>query len=393
MKSIANFVLMTLVLASVSAFSQTNFSSSLITSTHRYATTMYGGWGAHLGHTLRSTSNSLWFVDDTGNNVNVNAGLAYYEFVNGQWSKIASLAFPGTVEQNTGSLMSGNMIYTYGVDIANDRVVECYLNTATVTTRACNELSFNTGASSNYIGATISPSGTRVVWWTNTTGEFQYIYNFGGGWNGPVVSAMDGYADYSYVDARLASDNSHIYFLGNAAHVPGGGCGTCYDVLYGSTTLGTAISWRNLQTNGMAKETWLDPSGGVHFLLYSAASSALKYFYKPPGGAIANESALINITATSARISARIVQTTTSANLVVTYSDQALSYRAIALTDISGPINWSSLAENAVTPPAGLGNLTVYPESPMYQTTATPNLDFAIDGDLVQGSVYFMQSN
>src|SRR5262245_34337246 len=56
------------------------FSSSLINASHRYQPgAMYGGWGAHLGHLLRSSANELWFVDDSGNNVNVNAGLAVYK--------------------------------------------------------------------------------------------------------------------------------------------------------------------------------------------------------------------------------------------------------------------------------------------------------------------------
>src|SRR5262249_16907838 len=50
------------------------FSSSLIDASHRYQPgAMYGGWGAHLGHLLRSSGNELWFVDDSGNDVHVNA--------------------------------------------------------------------------------------------------------------------------------------------------------------------------------------------------------------------------------------------------------------------------------------------------------------------------------
>jgi len=367
-----------------------SFSNSLINSAHRYeAGEMYGGWGPHLGHLLRSSENEMWFVDDSGNNVDVNAGLVYFHYVNGSWVSVVSQAFPGTVQQNTGSVMSGNMIYTYGVDTADERVIECYFDTsnATYSFHACNDVPFNTGASSNYIGATISKSGARVVWWTNTTGTFSYIYNFGGGWNGPITSNLPGYTDLSYVYARLHADNSNIDFLGAAAHAQGG-ASVGYDVLYASTTLGNAISnWQLITSNGTGSETWIDPSDGTHFITYSDTTSTAEYFYKPAGSTVLSGYSLPY----TGLVSARIIETATTVNLVASLSDGTVKYKTLNLANISGAIGWSSLPDNNVSVPSGLGSITIFPESAMYQTNSPQALDFAINGEINQADVYFVQ--
>jgi hypothetical protein len=365
-----------------------SFSSSLINAVHRYDTNlMFGGWGAQLGHLLRSASNGLWFVDDNGNDVNVNAGLGYYRYLNGAWVNVASQTFPGVVQQNTGSVISDNMIFSYGVDVQNNHIIECYFDTsnADYSYHACNALAFDTGADSNYIGATISKSGSKVVWWTNTTGTFSYIYNFGGGWNGPITSPLPGYTDFSYVYARLNSDNSHIDFLGASAHQLGGASGG-YDAIYASTTLGTEISnWELLYANGTGLETWIDPSGGAHFLTYGSATP--EYFYKPAGGVLTNEPPLPD----SGIVGARIIETSTTANLVMSFADGTVTYKTIRLTDINGAINWSSLSSQNIALPPGLGVISMYPESAMYQTNPPQELDFAINGYNNQGLVYYIQ--
>jgi len=364
---------------------QPNFTSSLITADQRYDVNMYGGWGAHLGHLLRSNSGSMWFVADSGNNVNVNPGLRYFTFTNGAWSQVHYEPLPGLVQQNTGSVMSGSMIYSYGVDWPNNRIVECAFETSSATSLGCVKLPFDTGASANYIGATVSRSGTRVVWWTNTTGRFNYIYNYGGGWNGPVSGSVAGYADFSYVYARLADDNSTITFAGAAAKGLGGS-GVGYDALFASTTLSAPVSnWQLLKAGGLGMETWLDPRGGAHILIYGWPSP--QYFYRAAGGSLIAGAALPE----SGVVSARIVESGGDANLVLSLADGTVHYRAVPKSSISGPIDWSQFPLTSVDVPAGLGVLTLYPESAMYQSTQPAGLNFAVNGSSQQGLVYFLK--
>lgn len=351
---------------------------------------MLGGWGAHLGHLLRNASSELWLVQDTGNNVNVNAGLNYYRQVNKAWVLVGTQTFPtGRVQQNAGSVIHGNMLYTYGLDVDNQKIVECYFDTANATYsyHACNWLPFTTGTPSNYIGATISKDGVRVVWWTTTNGTFSYTYNYGGGWNGPVTSTLNGYPAFAYVYARLADDNSHIDFLGAAPHATGGSS-VGYDALYGSTTLGNAVSnWTLLYANGMGLETWIDRHGGLHAFTYGSATPL--YFYKEAGGSITGQPALPD----SGITGARIVETATHVYLVMAFADGSLKYKTIKQTDINGPILWSSLPNRTIGVPVGLGYLTLYPESSMYQSNAPSGLNFMVNGYEQQDRMYFIEGH
>ena len=366
-----------------------SFAVSQVDSSHRYSPTMYGGWGAQLGHLLRSQTNGLWYVDDTGNDVNVDPALAYYKYNNGVWTNVASLALPATIQQNTGSVISGDMIYTYGLNIVDEHLYECYFYTTNITYRACNQIPFNTGSSSNYIGATISKSGVRVVWWTNatgaTTGTFSYIYNYGGGWNGPVTSALPGYADYSYAYGRLADDNVHIQFVGLSAHAQGG-ASVGYDTLYASTVLGTQISnWQTLAVNpaGIGMDTWLDPMGGAHFIAYHPVGP--EYYYQAKGGSLVDEGPI----GEPSFVSNRIIQTSTTVYLVMSSSDGTVKYKSIALSSINGPIQWNTIPSVTILAASSLGGLTIFPESSMYQEIPAQNLDFVANGASSQGNLFY----
>jgi len=358
-----------------------------ITSTHRHSPDVYGGWGPHLGHLLRSANGELWYVDDTGSDVNVNAGLAYYKRTGTTWASAGSSAFPGTVQQNTGSLMSGNTIFSYGIDVANDRVVECTLDTTQPASAACATLSFDTGVGSNYVGATISKNGTRVVWWTNATmaASFSYIYNYGAGWNGPQTSPLPGYADFSYVFGRLAPDDSRLELHGAAAHALGG-ASAGYDALYASTALGMPVSnWLLVAANALAMETWLDPLGGTHFVTYETTSPPL-YSYKPPGGPLMTEQILTE----PGLASARVVETAATAFLIMGFADGRVLYKGVELSKVSGAaIDWNRIPDRTISVPPGLGAITLFPESAMYQT-ASLEMAVAIDGYGNEGTVWFV---
>jgi hypothetical protein len=357
-----------------------------ITTTHRHSPNIYGGWGTHLGHLLRSDTGELWYVDDTGSDVNVNAGLAYYRRTGTTWSQAGANAFPGTVQQNTGSLMSGHTIFTYGIDIANDHVVECTLDTTNPSAASCASLPFDTGAASNYVGATISKNGTRVVWWTNatTSASWSYLYNFGGGWNGPQTAQLPGYADFSYVYARLAPDDARLELHGASAHVLGGASGG-YDAIYASTMLGTPVSnWLLVASDAIALETWLDPLGGTHLFTYESAGISL-YSYKASSAALMNGQTLSE----SGLFTARIVEAGPRALLVVGFTDGTVRYKAVDVASVSGAVDWNAISDGTIALPSGLGDITVFPESAMYQDTP-PGFAFAINGTGDEGTISFV---
>lgn len=357
---------------------------SVITSGHRYDNTdpgqMYSGWGPHLGHLVRATNGDAWFADDLGNDVNVNAGVAYYKSSDGAWSLITTQAFPGRVQQNTASLISGNKIFSYGIDLDNDKVVMCYYDIVDGS-KTCTPIFAANGG--NYIGATVNKIGTQLVWWSRFDGTFSYAYNVAGGWYGPVTSSVAGYPGYTYVYGRLLDDNSQIEFMGSAVKAPGGA--STYDAVYGSTQLGSQITnWAYLAPN-FGFETWIDASNGAHFFA-STAGGGVQYLYKPYGGTLQYVSEV-----TDMGIGARIVATKTNIYLVTAQGSGVLKYKNVPLAQTTVAINWNSYPWKTITVNSVLGQLYMYPESNMYQASISPVAGVAVTSVNYPGNVYYVQ--
>ena len=52
------------------------YDSYQVTNQHRYQQGAVGGfWGHHLGHMVRTATQGLWYMDDTGNDVNINPNI------------------------------------------------------------------------------------------------------------------------------------------------------------------------------------------------------------------------------------------------------------------------------------------------------------------------------
>jgi len=209
--------------------------ASLITSENRQHISsignMYGGWGPHLRGIMRDSKDRLWLAIDQGSDVYNNNTINYFRYQNGVWDKATSLTQLPGIQQNVSSLMlSGNVILSYGISTTQHLLEECYLYTDNLSLKACNNITISgrpyvLDSSANYIGSAVGPDGvSRVVWWTvvgskGGSGKLQYIYNFGGGWNGPITSNLGGYNDIGYMYGSLSSD---YIFTGTAQFWYGG---------------------------------------------------------------------------------------------------------------------------------------------------------------------------
>ncbi len=374
-----------------------SFASATVTSAHRFQQGVaYGGWGPHLGKLLRSTTNELYLADDTGNDVTRNAGLAYYKQVNGQWVQIGSNAFLGTVQQNTGSVMKGTVIFTYGIDTENHRVEECYFDTVQ-NTKGCKHLPFVLPANSNYIGAALTPSGHRVVWWTNggngAPGTFEYIYNFGNGWNGVVSSNIAGFSAVGYINIAFYDDSR---FVLHAKLMAGVGPQWTFIASYADGSLGSQITtWGNLASVGASdlisatNDVWIDPQGGTHILGQSVAGTT-SYHYRSPGSNGAFSKVLASFPGV---YRARFIKST-DGNLYVAYGKQGDGLRVITipLSSINGALSLQESASQKIATSAGYEFIdAIYSESSIYQTQPVSGFNVAINGSTRQGEIVHIQ--
>ncbi len=269
--------------------------TSLITATNRAYDNMHGGWGPHLRAPMEASDGSLWFAYDGGPDVLSNTTVHYARQTDGVWETVASQAHGGGIQQNAAHVMRGQFILTYGIDTTSARLEECYFDTEDASNAACNTITiggpYSTPPNSNYVGAAIGPSDEVVVWFTvvgnaGGQGQFLYTYNYGGGWNGPVVSALPGYNDMAYVRAHFSAP-SQIQWLGQAyvgAYPNGSYAIGVDDVPFGEApafqTLGP--SPRQAESVRNAGDVWVDPqTADVHGL---ARVDGVMHYYFVPGG-------------------------------------------------------------------------------------------------------------
>ena len=172
------------------------FESRIVHLAHRaIPNVMFGGWGPHLGHLVQRripSGSETWFIDDACDvgtcDVLRNRRLDYFKLGSTGFQKVTTLDLPAGVQQNTATLVLGDDAYSYGVDVATGRLVECKQNLMSGP-GSCTGIPSALEAGSNYVGAVVSPKGYRLAWLTHVVdgggGAFSYFVNYSGAWNGP----------------------------------------------------------------------------------------------------------------------------------------------------------------------------------------------------------------
>ncbi|MBX7192593.1 MAG: hypothetical protein K1X94_11075 [Sandaracinaceae bacterium] len=374
----------------------------VVTDRHRYVPgLMFGGWGPHPGHLVRAAG-TLYWVDDVCDqgvpgdcDVNVNRRVGVLRREAGGWLSIGEIPLSG-IQQNTGTVATSSTLHTYGVDVASERLAECRFELVTASS-SCASIPIATGASANYVGAAISPSGARIAWWTNVRdgggGTFSYVADYGGGWNGPRVGPIAGYNDFAYAHA------------GFDPHGPG-------LVLFGQVVSGTAPSWSFATLVGRASLTttdaveftaalappagtsiastndlWIDPRSGDAHLLARAASGAVVYYHQPPAGSWSAPTVL-----EPPGLRARFLESPTTLALVTGASGGGVHVRRFARDALAAgsPLSFASATDESIAL-AGIGQvLAIYPEADVTQADDVGALDFAVVGDAQENLVHFV---
>ncbi|WAS90075.1 hypothetical protein [Nannocystis punicea] len=372
---------------------------ALITDDNRAYVEMHGGWGPHLRGLMRAPDDSLWFHVDAGEDVYHNRTIRYFRRGAGEpaWSLVAEQPHTDGVQQNAASVLVGSTILTYGVNVQQHFLEECYLDTADPSIHACNAVLvsgqvYTTPPSSNYVGAAVLGPGARVVWFTvvgdnGGPGQWLYTYNFGGGWNGPVQVDLGGANDLGYVHA-MATPGGQPTLVGQTftGKYPDG----TYAAVVADVTLGQVPAFLSLEPPDPAAlvrsgaDLYHDAAGDTHVL--ATFDGAVAYYHRPAGAGWAGHTAPLHVFADTYR--ARFARPAGDRLWLIRGSAGGLGVQLLrAPSPDSGPVDWAA-AEVVEVPEAGPGfgaPSAIYVESPTYQAGLAGALEFAICGSYQVG--------
>jgi hypothetical protein len=131
-------------------------------------------------------------------------------------------------------------------------------------------------------------------------------------------------------------------------------------------------------------EAWFDSSDGAHFVVYGGNQPEV--FYKSKGGVLAS----VGTVGETGITGARLLETSAGVHLVMTDNQSRLLLKSTVGKPAAGPIDWSVLPTKVLQVPSGLGSLTLYPESRMYQALVPPALNIAVNGYSAQGQIHHL---
>ena len=368
---------------------------------------MHGGWGHHLRGPMRADDDARWFVVDAGEDVLHNRTLRYFRRGAGEgaWSLVAEQMHTDGVQQNAGSVLVGGLILSYAVNVQQHFLEECYLLVADPAVRACNAVTiggvvYPAPPNANYVGAAVLGEGARIVWFTvvgenGGPGQLVYTYNYGGGWNGPVVAGLAGANDLGYVHA-MATPDGRLELVGQTftGAYPNG----TYAAVVAQITPGQVPTFLTLETPDPAAKVrssgdlWLDPvSGAVHVL--ATFDGAAAYYHRPGGEGWAAHLQPLHVFSDTYR--ARFVRPEGGPLWLVRGSASGQGVRLIRAPDgdVAGAIAWADGPEYVADPPlAGFGTPAgIYVESATYQRAPVGALNFALCGQYQLGDLKILQ--
>jgi hypothetical protein len=281
-------------------FAKKRFLPALMTKENRAyhgAGAVSGGWGPHLRNVYRSPDGTHWFVVDKGPDAQNNNELMYFQLKNDAWTKVGSQPLPSRVQQNVATLMKKSALISYGVNVDRRRLQECTFDASAPKSKGCTEVSVS-GAplvlapQANYVGAALLKGQTKVVWWTEVgasgaAGKWTYIYDFGGGWNGPVETILPGFNDFSYVFAdshtTVSMEILGQAFLGDYSTRDKDKTQN-YPTLAAHVTLGSTVTFQQLKAEGDvavgAQDLVVDKESGTSHALTRTVTGKVAYFRK-----------------------------------------------------------------------------------------------------------------
>lgn len=359
-------------------------SSFQISDKHRFDRSepgLVGGfWGHHLGHMVRTATQGLWYVDDTGEDVDRNPAIQYHRFDGENWSLQKTLANPTTIQQNTATMAIGDTIYTYGVNIIGGYIEEAVFDAKTKTA-VYNRKIRSIGTSTNYIGAAVSPTGARIVWWTKVDyngGPSQWVYMVyrNGEWGPSIISSVPG-NDFSYVFASFLNDT--VMYVGG--EVPSGiAPNWTYEVGAGKVVLGSPIEGftKMKGSNVAANDIWVNKANGdVHLFTYGSYGM-IGYFYKPANGAWNDTVHLLEV----GNVSRWRFIDSPDGNLYLILSQGGFKFIRIPKSGITGLINIQGLDVVPINSDDGFtSSYAIWPEVKEFQTTPVGGIHFAYPGN------------
>jgi hypothetical protein len=374
-----------------------------ITDQNRHYVEMYGGWGPHLRGIMRDADDREWFVLDRGEDVLHNRSIVYLRRDGETWSEVATQDHTGGVQQNAASLLQAGVINTYAIDVASHWLTRCTFDTASATPTGCNAIYigglYSTPVNANYVGAALSPDPAHLVWFTvvgdaGGAGQFVYTYDYGGGWNGPVVTDLPGFNDIGYVFAAFAGP-SHAMLVGQtfAGVYPSG----TYDAVlvefdFGQPAQFTVLAAEDGVDVRTGADIWIDPdSGAVHVI--AETDAGLAYWFRPPGEAWADHLVAREIVSDTFR--ARFVSPAGGPLALArgSASDGGLELR-IAATPPDMPAVWADAEAVAIPIPARGFDApsAIYVEGSSYQDTPPAALQLAACGQYQVGDAEIWQA-
>ncbi|MCY0993430.1 hypothetical protein OV203_40205 [Nannocystis sp. ILAH1] len=367
---------------------------TLVTDDNRAYVEMHGGWGPHLRGLMRAPDDSLWFHVDAGEDVYHNRTIRYLRRGAGEpaWSLVAEQPHTDGIQQNAASVLVGSTILTYGVNIQQHFLEECYLDTADPSVHACNAVLvsgqvYTTPPASNYVGAAVLGPGARIVWFTvvgegGGPGRWVYTYDFGGGWNGPVEVDLGGANDLGYVHA-MATPGGQLALVGQTftGQYPDG----TYAAVVADVTLGQVPTFMSLEPPDPAAQVrsgadlFHDSAGDTHVLAYF--DGVVAYYHRPAGASWASHTAPLHVFSDTYR--ARFIRPADARLWLVRGSAGGQGVQLLrSPTRRGGPVDWAA-AEIVDVPspdPGFAAPSAIYVESPTYQPAPAGALEFAVCG-------------
>ena len=385
--------------------------TEVVTREHRFVPgAMFGGWGPHLGHLLRtdragSGETDLYWVDDLCSqdvagdcDVHVNRRVGVFRRESDGWRSVATVLLPAGVQQNTATLAAGTTLRVFGMDTSAARVAECAID-VTSGASACAPISIAVGPSANYIGAAVAPTGSRVVWWTNVVdgggGSFSYIADCGGGWNGPRAGPVGGYNNCAYAHAAFRADGPEVTFFCQVVSGLAPDWTPATHVGEASLVTTDPVVWANVLAPSegdpvvSTNDLWIDGSTGDAHLLARTEGGAAAYYFRPRDGAWTGA---LFVAPGSYR--ARWTATTDRVALVSGPSTGGLELRLVPRDAMvaGDPLDFTSAPPLEVALPEGFGSAVgIYPVSDVYQTAEVTGLELVVVGQRRQNEALFVE--